>query len=140
MKRKCPFCGKEYSLTQLDFDKGACPECPRPIPFLSLNCADPSPKGTRAVWKSVVFLHLAGTTLCAVLLGQVLCDTRFLSVPLVVYTSTVLVYFAVRATVAEFKGYPVLTSFQKTALVLLPFYGLPLEFVFFYLGQEIRYG
>ena len=142
MIRKCPACGKEYELTPFSFDKGACPNCPRPLPFHDVfrdgNWWKPTPEGTRAVWKSVVFFHIAGTAVCVFFLGLMLCDTGFLSVPLVAYSGSVLAYFAARFAIAAFKGYPILTKIQKSALLLLPFYGFPAVATLFYLAQCLR--
>lgn len=114
-------------------DRGVCSACPAPW-------AAATPEGTRAVWKNVVRLHVAGTAICLLWLSLLLCDTSALSVPLMVYSGTVLAYLGVRSVIASFKGYPVLTATQKWALLLLPFYGVPAVFVLFYLAQAVRHG
>ena len=135
MTGKCPTCGKEYSVTVFRPDSGFCPEhtrfCSNPLWF------NPTPACTRPVWRLVVVIH-AGYLLFFFPLLNIM--TSDVGIPVSVYALTVVVYFGIRFAVAKRRGYPILTGFQRIALLLLPFYGPVGSFWLFYLGQVIRYG
>ena len=133
MNRKCQKCGHEYSLGALSLDQGLCPKC---MPgFLGTPLwMQPVQAGTRDLWCTVLVLHI----LLFFLFGLLL-DGGVVSVPGCIYCITVIAYLLVRFTIAQVRGYPILTKFQAVALLLLPAYGPVLVITLFLWAQRMRW-
>jgi hypothetical protein len=134
MTRACQVCGKDYPVNWLSYDNGFCPAhqpgfLDWPIPYCR------TPAHTEVIWRSVRRIHLFFFVFFLILGG--LFDPLALGA---VYGLVVLLYFAVRFTIARIKGYPILTRFQSLALELLPLWGLAVFVTLFYLAWHIRTG
>ena len=134
MEGKCISCGASYNLRNLRPDSGFCPNCTPPFlsPPLWLRR---SPAGTRSAWQFLITIHIVYLIVFSMLL-----DGGVLSVPMGIYSLSVVLYFVSRLLVANRKGFPILSRPQAVGLLLLPLYG-PTIFVFiFHVGQRLRYG
>ena len=117
MKRTCPVCGAEYKAPSLGLDSGFC-ALHKPSFFSKPIWMHQSPAGTRALWHLLVSMHLW----CA-MLSCTLLDGGEVSMPVGLYSLAIIIYFAVRLTLARFRGCPVLSRLQTVMLLLLPLYG-----------------
>ena len=77
-----------------------------------------SPAGTRALWDLLVSVHIFYAILSPMLL-----DGGEVSTPVGLYSLAVVIYFAVRLTLARSRGCPALSRLQNIMLLLLPLYG-----------------
>ena len=117
MKRTCPVCGAEYEVPSLRFDSGFCAQH-KPSFFSKAIWLHPSPAGTRALWQLLVSVHIFYAILFSMLI-----DGGEISTPVGVYSLAIVIYFAVRLTLARSRGCPILSRLQTVMLLLLPLYG-----------------
>jgi hypothetical protein len=134
VKRRCLKCGSDYELARLSFDSGLCGHC-RPGFLGAPLWMQPSHAGTEDLWRTVIVIHMILFFLFAPML-----DCGMVSVPGGLYCLTVIVYLAIRSTVARFKGYPILTRTQAVAFLLLPAYGPAIVIALFHWAQRMRWG
>ena len=116
-KRECMVCGEEYERRAFGLDDGSCPKC-RPGFLDAPTWLRAGVRSTEALWSVVMALH------CLLAFLAMFVDGAGI---VILYCATVFLYFGVRVGLAELLGkqLPVLTKFQRVALLLLPVYGLP---------------
>jgi hypothetical protein len=117
MKRTCPVCGARYAVPLLRLDSGFC-ALHKPSFFSKPAWMHRSPAGTRALWDLLVSVHIVYAIVFATLL-----DGGEVSTPVAVHSLAIVIYFAVRLTLARSGGCPVLSRLQTVMLLLLPLYG-----------------
>jgi hypothetical protein len=131
MERKCLKCEKIYQVKTLFFDSGYCVDC-KPSFFSMPKITPASPAQTKSLLIGMIGIHVF-----LLLCFSMLLDNGVISNPAYFYFSGSILYLFIRFMIWQFSkdGFPCLSLMQRFAILLMPFYGLP---VFLLIWRSIR--